>query len=166
MFQIGQTVLYGLEGVCTIEERQKVKVGHTRAFYFVLRPVFRPNSTIFVPEDNEALLSKMRPILSAEEIAQILHDAPLEELVWIDEPNERKAEYQKILVGGERLLLIRLIHALSQHRKKLEKHGKHLRSADEQLLRDAEKLLHDEFALVLNIKQNEVADYIRSQISA
>jgi len=164
MFQIGQTVLYGLEGVCTIEERQKMKVGHTRAFYYVLRPVFRPNSTIFVPEDNEALLSKIRPILSREEIAQILHDAPEEELAWIEDPNERKTEYQRILTGGERLLLIRMIHVLLLHRQKLEKHGKHLRAADEQLLRDAQKLVHDEFALVLNISQNEVPEYIRSQI--
>ncbi len=164
MFQIGQTVLYGMEGVCTIEERQKMKVGHTRAFYYVLRPVFRPNSTIFVPEDNEALLSKMRPILTREEIAQILCQVPAQELDWIEDPNERKTEYQKILLGGERLLLIRMIHALMQHRQKLLKHGKHLRSADEQLLRDAQKLLHDEFALVLNISQNEVPDYIRSQI--
>jgi len=164
MFQIGQTVLYGMEGVCTIEERQKMKVGHTRAFYYVLRPVFRPNSTIFVPEDNEALLSKMRPVLSREEIAQILHDAPEQELDWVEDPNERKTEYQIILLSGNRLLIIRMIYALMQHREKLQKHGKHLRSADEQLLRDAQKLLHDEFALVLNISQNEVPDYIRAQI--
>ncbi len=164
MFEIGQTVLYGLEGVCNIEDRQKVKVGHTRAFYYVLRPIFRPNSTIFVPEDNELLLSRMRPILSEEEIAQILHDAPLEELAWIDDPNERKTEYQKILLSCDRLLLIRMLRTLYLQRQKLLKHSKHLRSADEQLLRDAEKLLHDEFALVLNIKQNEVSEYIRSKI--
>lgn len=164
MFQIGQAVLYGMEGVCTIEERQKMKVGHTRAFYFVLRPVFRPNSTIFVPEDNEALLSKIRPILSREEIAQILHDAPAEDIVWIDDPNERKNEYQKILTGGDRLHMLRMIHTLLKHRQTLLRFGKHLRSADEQLLRDAQKLLHDEFAFVLNISQNDVPDYIRSQI--
>ena len=34
----------------------------------------------------------------------------------------------------------------------------------EQMLRDAEKLLNDEFALVLNIKPREVPEYIRSRL--
>lgn len=164
MFQIGQTVLYGTEGVCTIEERKIMKVGRTKASYYVLKPVFRATSTIFVPEDNPVLLSRMRPILSQEEIAELLREVTQEELAWIEDANERKVEYQKILTGGERLWLIRMIRLLYLRRQQLQKTGKHLRTGDEQLLRDAEKLLNDEFALVLNISQQEVPEYIRSQI--
>ncbi len=164
MFEIGQTVIYGMEGVCTIEERKIMKVGHTRASYYVLRPVFRATSTIFVPEDNALLLSKIRPVLSQQEILDILREVPHDEVAWIEDPNERKTEYQKILNGGERLWLIRLLHTLYARRQMLQKSGKHLRTGDEQMLRDAEKLLHDEFALVLNISQREVPEYIRSQI--
>lgn len=165
MFQIGQTVIYGMEGACTIEDRKIMKVGRTRASYYVLRPVFRATSTVFVPEDNPALLSKMRTVISQEEIHAILQEAPLQELDWIDDPNERKTEYQKILAGGECLWLLRLIHALHEHREHLQRKGKYLRTADDQMLRDAEKLLHDEFAVVLNIEQREVPGYIRSQIA-
>lgn len=164
MFQIGQTVFYGLEGVCTIEDRQLMKVGRSKAYYYVLRPVFRTASTIFVPEDNVLLMSKMRPILSRDEVLTILQEAPLEEVVWIDDPNERKTEYQKILAAGQGLWMIRLIRTLHDRQDALQKTGKHLRSGDEQLLRDAQKLLHDEFAVVLNISQREVPDYIRSKI--
>lgn len=48
-------------------------------------------------------------------------------------------------------------------RRELQKNGKHLRIADEQTLRDAEKLLNDEFAHVLHIPQQDVPDYIRSR---
>ena len=164
MFQIGQTVLYGLEGVCTIEERKMMKVGSTRASYYVLRPVYRASSTIFVPEDNALLLSRMHPVLSQEEILSVLREAPLDELAWIEDPNERKTEYQKILTGGERLWLLRLIRTLYLRRQTLQSSGKHLRSADEQMLRDAEKLLHDEFAHVLNIPKQEVPAYIRAKM--
>ncbi len=164
MFQIGQTVLYGAEGVCTIEERKMMKVGHTKASYYVLKPVYRNTSTIFVPEDNALLVSRMRPILSPDEIRQLLSEVTQEELIWIEDPNERKVEYQKILCGGERIWLVRLIRTLYLRRQQLQKSGKHLRNGDEQLLRDAEKLLNDEFALVLNISQHEVPEYIRSQI--
>lgn len=164
MFEIGQAVLYGMEGVCTIEERKKMKVGHTRSIYYVLRPVFRPNSTIFVPEDKPELLEKIRPLLSAEEITAILQELPNGEVAWIEEPNERKNEYQKTLLGGERLSLLRMLKTLYLRRQMLRKQGKHLRTADEQLLRDAEKVLKDEFALVLEIPQTEVLGYIREQI--
>ena len=40
----------------------------------------------------------------------------------------------------------------------------YLRIADEQTLRDAEKLLNDEFAHVLHIPQQDVPDYIRSRM--
>lgn len=165
MFQIGQTVIYGMEGACTIEERKVMKVGRTKASYFVLRPIFRATSTVFVPEDNPVLLSKMRAVLSPEELHAILREAPLQDLDWIDDPNERKTEYQKILTGGERLWLLRLIHALREQSKSLQRKGKYLRTADDQMLRDAEKLLHDEFAVVLHISRQEVPDYIRTQIA-
>lgn len=164
MFQVGQTVLYGTEGVCTIEERKIMKVGRAKSPYYVLRPVFRPGSTIFVPEDNAILLSRMRPVLSQDEILQILRQVTQEELVWIEDANERKTEYQKILVSGERLWLLRMVRTLYLRRQALQKAGKHLRTGDEQLLRDAEKLVNDEFALVLEISQHDVPEYIRSQI--
>ena len=49
-------------------------------------------------------------------------------------------------------------------RLQLRTQGKQLRTGDDQLLREAEKLLHDEFALVLNIPQREVPEYIRSHV--
>lgn len=162
MYQIGETVLYGTEGVCRIGGTQEMKVGGKKKPYYVLKPVYREGATVFVPMDNDALLSKMRRVLSAEEIDAILRSAAEEELLWIDDPNERKQEYSRILTCGDRRELVRLIRTLYLRRQELRAVGKHLRSGDDQLLRDAEKLLNDELALVLNIPQHEVPEYIRS----
>lgn len=164
MFQIGETVLYGTEGVCTIDRVEEMKVGKTKANYYVLRPVYHESSTIFVPVDNEALLAKMRRILSKEEIQTILQNLNDEEIEWIEDANERKLAFQSILTAGDRTQIVRLIRTLYLRRQQLRERGKHLRTADEQLLRDAEKILNDEFALVLNISQHEVPEYIRTQI--
>ena len=37
--------------------------------------------------------------------------------------------------------------------------------ADERFLKDAEKMLYDEFALVLNIREEEVLPFIMEQIA-
>ena len=164
MAQVGQIVLYGTEGACRISEICKMKVGHKREEYYVLHPIHREGSTVFVPLNNEALLSKMRPLLSREEIHELIDRVSLEEPFWIEDASERKVEYQRILLSTQREDLLRMIRALYQRRSQLRERGKHLRGSDEQMLRDAEKLLNDEFALVLEIKPREVPEYIQSRI--
>lgn len=166
MYRVGETVVYGTEGVCRIAETQEMKVGGKKQTYYVLKPVHREGATVFVPMENEQLLSKMRRVLSAQEVDAILCSAADEELPWIDDPNERKQEYAKILTCGDRRNLVLLIRTLYLRRQELRAVGKHLRTGDDQLLRDAEKLLNDELALVLDIPQREVPDYIRSRIEA
>ena len=87
-----------------------------------------------------------------------------ESISWIDDPNERKQVFAQILSGGDRRRVLHLIRMLYVRRRELQKNGKHLRIADEQTLRDAEKLLNDEFAHVLHIPQQDVPDYIRSRM--
>lgn len=164
MLELGQTVLYGTEGVCRVSGIEEMKIGGKRASYYVLSPVFQGSATIYVPVDNPVLTAKMRRILSAEEIDKILATATEEDLTWIEDPNERKTEYGRILSSGDRCEVVRLIRMLYLRRSQLQKSGKHLRMGDEQLLRDAEKLLNDEFAHVLQISRQEVPDYIRSRI--
>ena len=154
MLEPGQTVLYGTEGICTIEAIETLRIGGKRSKYYVLRPVYRTRATIYVPTDNELLCSRMRPVLSAAG----------ESISWIDDPNERKQVFAQILSGGDRRRVLHLIRMLYVRRRELQKNGKHLRIADEQTLRDAEKLLNDEFAHVLHIPQPDVPDYIRSRM--
>ena len=41
MLEPGQTVLYGTEGICTIEAIETLRIGGKRSKYYVLRPVYR-----------------------------------------------------------------------------------------------------------------------------
>ena len=164
MFQIGDTLLYGTEGVCKMEEICEMKVRSAKAKYYVLRPLFHDGATVFVPVDNEVLTAKMRPLLTVEEINALLEKVSSEKEIWIEDAAERKAEFQKILTGGDRSNILRMIRTLYLRRRALQEKGKRLRSSDEQMLRDAEKLLNDELALVLGISQREVPDYVRRRI--
>ncbi len=164
MSRLGETVLYGTDGVCKVAEICKMKVGGKREEYYVLKPIHREGATVFVPLGNEALLSKMRPVLSREEILAILESVSREETVWIEDHAERKIEFQKILLGGDRRELLRMIRSIYLHRQSLQERNKRLRIGDEQMLRDAEKLLNDEFALVLDISQQQVPEFIRTHV--
>ena len=72
MFGVGDTVVYGTQGVCRIERTESRRVRGEYIDYLVLRPVYDSNSTLFIPKSNEKLTSKMREILSADEIDKII----------------------------------------------------------------------------------------------
>lgn len=163
MVQCGEMVLYGTD-VCRVEGRERLKVGAVREDYYILKPVYRPSATIYVPAGNEQLVARMRRVLSIQEIESILGDVAQDEVAWVDDPNERREAYGKILTGGDRCVLMRMIRTLYQRRQQLRTMGKQLRTGDDQILRDAERLLHDEFAFVLQIPQTDVPDYIRGRI--
>lgn len=166
MFGVGDTVLYGTQGVCRITGTEQKRIRGEYVDYLVLRPVYDENSTIFVPAKNENLTAKMKNILSAEEIYGMIRSIPEEVTIWIEDENQRKAEYQQIVNEGDRKKLIQLIKTLHAHKITQEEKGRHLHQADEAVLKQAEKLLHDEFALVLNINPEDVAPFIMEQIGA
>ena len=65
MYKIGTYVSYRSEGVCVINEIKQQKFGalDTASEYYVLSPIVDNNSKLYVPVNNEALVSKMRPLL-------------------------------------------------------------------------------------------------------
>lgn len=164
MYEIGQTVMYGTEGVCVIEEVRVMKVGREKAEYYVLRPVRRGGATVFVPVQNPLLTAKMRELVTAEEIHSLLDELRRQEPRWIDDPNERKEEFRRIMAAGNCRELLAMARTLCVRRDVLQGINKRLRTNDEQTLRDAERLLSDEFSRVLEIEPQEVGAYIRSRL--
>ena len=164
MFAVNDTILYGLNGACKITDITKREIGGSAAEYYVLQPVYSNASTIFVPTGNKNLTGRMRRVLSAAEIYALIKSMPQEKPVWIEDENQRKEACKEILSNGDRRELIRLIKALYLHQKELQQIGRRLHMSDERFLKEAERLLYDEFALVLRIKPDQVLPFIMEQI--
>ncbi len=164
MYKINDTVLYGSHGACIITEISKLSFGGPEKQYYILKPVHNSGSTVYVPVDNNVLTSKMRQILSIDEIQTLIHDMPVEKALWIEDETKRKEKYHEILLSGDRHKLIGMIKALYQHQKEQNKKGKRLHATDERIFKEAEKLLYDEFAFVLQIKPSQVLPFIMEQL--
>lgn len=164
MYQEKDTVLYGTQGVCRIEEIAEKNFNGKNRIYYVLKPVFHEGATVFVPLDNEALTSRMRKVLSAEEIRKLILKMPGEQTIWIENDVQRKERYKEILEEGDRVSLIRMIKTLYQHQQKQLVKGKKLHAADERSMKEAERMLYEEFAHVLKIRREQVLPFIMEQI--
>ena len=128
--------------------------------------MYDSNSTLFVPVSNDKLTAKMRRVSSPEEIVALISSMPGENAEWIENENERKERYKEAIARGNRRELIQIIKSLYLHQQKLQEKGKRLHLADDRIFREAERMLYDEFALVLHIKREQVLPFILQQLGA
>lgn len=160
MLNVGETVLYAANGVCTVEEITELDFGSGKTKYYILKPVSSRQNTFYIPADNQKMLSKIRKILSREEVDEIIASMPDSTAGWIENDLERKNEYKKIIGSGDCKSLVKVIKSIHMHKTEIAESGKKLHQIDEHMLKDAESLLYGEFATVLNIKKEEVLPFI------
>jgi len=156
--------MYGTQGICKIVEITQKDFLGTKKEYYVLKPMSDSGATLFAPVNNEKIEGKMRRILTEEEIYALIESMPKEEANWIQNENERKEQYKRIIASGNHLELIQMIKALYIHKQKREADGKHLYLSDERFFKEAERILYDEFQYVLNIKREELLPFIFRKI--
>ena len=159
MFEVNDTIVYGTQGVCKVVEITEKDFMGAKKEYYVLKPVNNKGATLFAPVNVKAG-NKMRRILSKEEVQELIAKMPEEGTNWIPNTNLRKETYKKIIFNGDHIELIRMIKTLHFQREKREAEGKHLYLADERFLKEAERILFEEFQYVLELSKEEVVRII------
>lgn len=164
MFQVGDRVVYGIHGVCRVADQEQRKVDRQMVTYLVLEPVGQEGSQFLVPAHNEKAMSKLRPILTKEELEAMLRDPRILQDCWISDENRRKQTYRDLISSGEREKLAQMVHTLYRHKRQLAEAGKRCHLCDDNFLRDAERLLINEAALVLETDPDQAKAYIREKL--
>ena len=166
MYVIGDRVVYGAFGVMEIIDITEQSFGDVTKQYYVLKEYAAQSSSLtYVPLDNELLVSQMKPLLTEEEIVDVIRLAkasvPLE---WVEDNRARSEKYKKILSTSDRVLLLAMIETVYRTGVKREAEGKKNYIADENSMNRAIRLISTEFALVLGIPESEVPDFIRKTV--
>lgn len=156
MFLVGETVIYGATGVCKISDISENKLTGKVREYYVLRPVDTDKSVIYVPTDNEKLVSRMRQVPSANELTNMLSDIKGESIPFIENNLERNDVYHAILNDGDIKEIVKLFRTLHSRQLELAGRGKHLPKADERLYKDCSRLLCSELNTILNLENSEI----------
>ncbi len=163
-YKVGDIVLYGLQGVCEIVDITEQNFDGVPTQYYILKPNHDSKSTMYVPVCTEETAPKLRYILSVAEVYELIRTVAEQETMWIENEAERRERYKAVIAGGNRRELISLIKTLHFHKQERKALGKKIHVADERFMKDAEKILYEEFAHVLNIKPEQVLSFIIEQI--
>lgn len=164
VFQIGDTVIYGIHGVCRIAALETQRINKQKVEYFVLVSEDQPGSKFYIPSGNPAALGKLRHLITKAQIDEILSAKWNSADVWIADENQRKMRYKELITGADPAELVGMVRCLHQHRLEQASAGRKFHLCDENFLKDAEKLLSTEFSIVLGIPKDQVGAYVEGAI--
>jgi RNA polymerase-interacting CarD/CdnL/TRCF family regulator len=162
MYSIGDRIVYGSSGIMEIVDIREERIGDVIRTYYVLRDV-RANvsSQTYVPTDNKKLVSTMRPLLTRDEIMDIISRIKtIPEALWHDDNRIRAEVFREVIESADTEGMIAIIKAINVNGIKRHEEGKKNFLADESLMRKAEKMIYAEFSDVLGIPENEISDFI------
>ncbi len=167
-YEAGVHIRYGGTGICLIERIEEMPFPGdmpTRLCY-VLKPIHNVGMEISVPVDNETLCAKMQPLRSKDEIDRMLETAIQDEpLQWNADRKQRNTEFRKILAGGDAPMLLKMIHCILIQQAVLKETGKHLSGMDDNMRRDAIRMLNEEFGFSLGLSPEEASTYIYHKLN-
>jgi CarD family transcriptional regulator len=160
MFNVGEYIVHGRNGVCQVKDITHIDISGADKdqLYYTLVPVHSENSKIFYPVDSDKVV--MRSIISKEEAENLVAHLDNIEPLWIENEKLRENSYKEAISSADCQKLIGVIKALYERNRERMAQGKRITFVDDRYLKEAKKNLFDEFALALNIEQDEVENYI------
>jgi len=166
MYQVGDRIIYGSNGVCIVDEIKMIEVPRTgeEKAYYIIKPVYQ-ECKISVPVDTKMF---MRPIISGDEARALIDSIPQVDAQPYFNTALRQLQdyYEKKLSSHSCADLIEL--TISLHRKKIQvlEQKRKFGAIDERYMKRAEDLLFGELAAALDIPKSEVRQYITARLES
>ncbi|MBQ4264779.1 MAG: hypothetical protein IJB85_04635 [Clostridia bacterium] len=164
VYCVGDTVMHPSEGVCIIDELRRMDFqGTPSQTYYILKPATEKNSsTVYMPVARGNTI--LRRLLKREDIVALIHRSKEYTGLWITDSKQRKEAFTKILSEGNYAKIIRMMQEIHEERSRREAEGKRPCAADEAILAEAQRLLHQEFSYVLHMSLEETASFVCSEL--
>ena len=164
MYQPGDLIIYGGEGVCRVESVGPLALSDVKSdkLYYTLQPLYR-SETVFAPVEGKVF---MRPVIDREEAEALVRAIPDIEESRLEGRNLRMAgEYYQKMMGSHNCAdLVQLIKTIYVRQQSAQAAGRKGGQVDERYRRRAEDTLYGELAVALGIPKDEVEVYIYKEI--
>ena len=164
MYQVGEYVVYGVQGVCRVMGKEKQLVNRKRTEYLVLEPLARGEAKFYLPSANPTAMAKLRVLHSREEMDTMFDSDEIRKDCWIKEESLRRQCYRDLLAAGDTMALLQMLGALYRHKDEQAAAGKKFHMCDDNFLRDAEKLLCSEICVVMEMNPEQAREFLRTTL--
>lgn len=166
MYQIGEFIVYGNNGVCEVVDIGPINIGgvNKNTEYYTLKPIHETGN-IFVPTDTSVFI---RRVSTYDEVQNLIKSIPSINEIEYDEKNARllQMHYMKLLETHECENLLTIL-AITESKKSIAlKSGRKFGQIDDKFMKIARSLIDDEFSVALGIDKGNVEEYIKEKIES
>ena len=162
MYSIGEKVLYGVHGVCIIEDIQEQNFTGQKTPYYTLRSYQNESLQLYHPVECEN--SKLEPVISAETATEILDVFKKPASEWQDRPTSRNNSYRVAFNSSDHFEIAQMVNTMLRKKHELAREDKKLPSQDAQNLLKVSPILYAELALSLDMTSEQIAKKIEELI--
>ena len=164
IFTKDEHVIYASNGICTVEDVKQMSFikGEPEKTYYILRPQNDKNSTIYIPQDNQLLISKMRAPISAAEIEKAAKST--EACEWIEDRKQRSLYYRELFTAPHPVELLSALKAILKKHAELTEAGKKACAIDRDTYENALIHIKNEFTFVLGDDAQKADEYIKTAL--
>lgn len=164
IFKKNQTVVYASNGLCDIEDVTQMSFisGEPKKLYYILRPKKDRNSTIYIPHDNDMLISKMRIPINVTEIEKLITDVKVR--CWIEDRKQRNLYYKELFAMPTPASLLSALKSILLKHVELTEAGKKLCAIDKDAYNNALGNLKDEFTFAFEGDEKKALAQIKNAL--
>lgn len=164
MFQKGDYVIYGHNGICCIQDITTLDIPGVdkNRKYYLLKPVYMSGSTVYTPVD--AAESLLRPAMSREEADNLIKSIPDIPIIPLSDEKTLEQTYKKYMRSNSSEAWVQLIKTIYLRKENRIMTGHKVTALDSRYFDLAESSLYGELSVALGKPREEVKSYIVSCI--
>lgn len=160
MFKVGDYVICGNKGVCTVENITTLNIAGVdkEREYYILKPLYMGGSTVYVPVDSPK--ESMRSVLKRDEAQRLIEAIPGIPLLVITNEKLTEQTYKDCIKKNSCEELIKMIKTIYLRKQKRIQAGRKVTAVDAKYFHMAEENLYGELAVALDMNRKDVEGYI------
>ncbi len=164
MFDVGELVVFGSDGVCQVESVGALDMAGISKdrIYYTLVPLGKTgNGRIYAPVDGKKVT--IRRVISLEDANKLIDEIKIIDKLEITDERKREETYKQVIHNCDLRDMVRLIKEIYSRKEMRENIGKRLTAIDERYFGLAENFLYTELSLPLKMEKSQIQEYIATK---
>ena len=166
MYQLEEYVNYGELGVCQITSVGKMPELDPKQVYYTIKPLERPENTIFLPVEKADGSAYMRKIITREEALQLMDNFSALEVIDHRDRKEKQHMLERAMKTHLCEEWCRVLKTLHTARAQALATGRKKSSMEETMWKTAENCLTGELAFVLGESREQAKERLQEALLA
>lgn len=164
MFQIGEYVVHGSDGICKVNDITHLDIpgSDKNRQYYLLIPVSENGGRIYSPVESSSKV-QTRKVITKQEADMLIRDIPEIEAAWIDNDKLREMVYKEALKSCDLRELVKIIKNMYERREERISKGKKTTVLDDRYFKLAEDKLYSELVFVTGQDRKQIEEQIQER---